>query len=105
LLLDKIVDAESNLSFISAIELQVWNPVNADDLIIYNKFVEGSNIIMMDDEIMQLTIAIRKKQKLKIPDAIIAATAITNNFTLVSDNDVDFKKVKGLKYINPAYIK
>jgi predicted nucleic acid-binding protein len=42
--------------------------------------------------------------KLKLPDAIIAATAIDNNFTLIADNDADFKKVPGLKYINPMQI-
>ena len=35
---------------------------------------------------------------MKLPDAIIAATAITNNFTLLSTNDVDFERIADLKY-------
>ena len=32
---------------------------------------------------------------------MIAATAITNDMTLISDNDKDFKRVSQLKYLNP----
>lgn len=102
--MDGVVDTESNISFISVIELLAWNPENEDDMRVYNKFIAGSNIMMMDDEIMKQTIAVRKKKKLKIPDAVIAATAIINDLTLISDNDHDFKKVTGLKYINPFNI-
>ncbi|RYF71696.1 MAG: PIN domain-containing protein [Cytophagaceae bacterium] len=35
---------------------------------------------------------------LKLPDAIIAATAIVHDFTLLSTNDSDFNKITALKY-------
>lgn len=100
--MDYIVDEESVLSFISEIELQVWNPPDPADMVIYTEFIAESHIITVEDAIIKKTIDIRKNQKLKIPDAIIAATAMVNDFTLVSDNDKDFTKVPGLKYINPA---
>ena len=101
--MDYIVDEESIIRH-RRIELQAWNPTDPDDMIIYSKFIAGSNIIRVDDAVIEMTIEIRKKQKLKIPDAIISATAIVNGFTLISDNDNDFKKIPGLKYINPASI-
>ena len=104
LFLDEIVDTESIISFISEIELQVWSPANAEDISIYQSFVAGSLVIGIHAGIIQQTIIIRKMYKLKLPDAIIAATAIDNNFTLIADNDADFKKVPGLKYINPVQI-
>ena len=100
--MDTVVDNESIISFISEIELQVWNPPNPADTIIYSEFIEESKIISVDKSIINKTISIRKNQKLKIPDAIIAATAIVYDFTLISDNDKDFLKVPGLKYINPS---
>jgi tRNA(fMet)-specific endonuclease VapC len=103
--LDKIVDHESIISFITNIELQAWDPPNPADMVICLEFIKGSEIVMPDDEIIRQTITIRRKSKIKIPDAIIAATAMANDFTLVSDNDRDFKKVLGLKYINPASMK
>ena len=39
LFMDEILDKESNISFISEIELLVWNPENPEDLKIYQSFV------------------------------------------------------------------
>lgn len=82
IMMDRVVDEESNLSFISEIELQVWNPKNPDDIIVYQDFVANSIVLGIDD-------------------AIIAATCIVNKLTLVADNDKDFQKVKTMKVINP----
>ena len=46
---------------------------------------------------MKETIKIRKKYKLKLPDAIIAATAIVNSATLFSADDI-FAKIYNLKF-------
>ncbi len=100
--MDAVVDVECNISFITEIELLAWNSPNPSDIIIYKEFIGASEIIWVNESIIQQTIAIRKNQKLKIPDAIIAATSIVNDLTLVADNDHDFLKVPGLKYINPA---
>lgn len=58
----------------------------------------------IDDAIIAEGIRIRKTVKIKLPDAIIAATAIINDLVLISDNDKDFEKVMplGLQYLNPA---
>lgn len=104
LFMDQVVDMESLLSFISEIELQVWNPPNPDDLKIYQTFVENSTVIGIDEEIKQQTIHIRKTYKLKLPDALIVATALVNNFTLIADNNEDFQKVTQLRYINPMHM-
>jgi predicted nucleic acid-binding protein len=70
-------------------------------MIIYKDFVFQSHIIGINPGIIAETIAIRKNYKLKIADAIIAATALAFDITLVADNDDDFEKVPSLKYINP----
>lgn len=103
--IDNFIDTNCTISFISEIELQVWNPVTPDDVIIYEQFVLQSEVIGISQEIIAETIAIRKIYRLKIADAIIAATALQLDFTLVADNDKDFKRVPGLKYINPGKIK
>ncbi len=36
-------------------------------------------------------------------DALIAATALTFNYTLVTNNTADFKRINGLQVVN-AYI-
>jgi len=101
-LLDNILDEESNISFITEIELQAWNSPNDIDLDVYKLFIDNSNVIGIYSSIISKTIEIRKTHNIKLPDAIIAATALVNNMTLVADNDKDFKKVTELKYINPS---
>ena len=102
--LDKIIDQESQISFITEIELQVWNPANPEDASVYREFIVSSNVIGINSDIISETIRIRKQYRIKLPDALIAATAIVNNLILVADNDKDYKKVLGLKYLNPAKI-
>ncbi len=52
-------------------------------------------------EIVEATILLRKKSKIKIPDAIIAATALCQNLTLVTRNINDFEHIPDLLIINP----
>ena len=47
------------------------------------------------------TIALRKIQKIKLPDAIIAATALVHNLTIISRNTSDFKNITGLTCLDP----
>lgn len=101
--MDKLVDEDSKVSFITKIELLVWDPPNSNDIEVREKFLAGSEILYVNEDIISKAISIRRKTKIKLPDAIIAATAMANNFILLSDNDKDFNKVKplGLKYMIP----
>jgi hypothetical protein len=49
----------------------------------------------MTNDILEQTIQIRKTNKIKIPDAIIAASAIIHNLTVVTRNLDDLKISKG----------
>jgi len=101
LFMEGVVSGERIISFVSEIELQSWIPPNQSDLEIYQVFVSQSIIIGVDNNIIKETIRIRKNFKLKLPDALIAATAIVNDLTLLADNDKDFLRIKKLKYFNP----
>lgn len=106
--LDKQLDQEINLSIISKIELLSWTPPVAKDLLIVQKFTKEAIVFPIDESICDLAVAIRKLTKVKLPDILIAATAILNDFTLIADNDKDFSKIQainvGLKYLNPFLI-
>ena len=55
----------------------------------------------LSNDIADECIIIRKVHKTKLPDAIIAATALVNNLTLITRNISDFKNIEDLKVINP----
>ena len=104
LLLDTVLDTECQISFITQIELLAWRNQQENSLLIYKQFIKGSKVLYINDIIIEQSIEIRKKTNIKLPDAIIAATALCYNFTLISDNDKDFKKIIdiGLNYVNPV---
>jgi predicted nucleic acid-binding protein len=63
--------------------------------------MQDSEILPLADDVVDKTIEIRRNQKIKLPDAVIAATAMIHNYTLISRNDEDFRHISGLKYLNP----
>ena len=73
---------------------------NPQDFIDTKNFVEDGIIVPLNDEIVEKTIEIRRIYKIKLPDALIAATAIVFDLTLVSRNDKDFTQIPELKYVN-----
>jgi len=59
------------------------------------------NTVPLLREIENQTIQIKRQYKIKLPDAIIAATAINQDAFLVTRNVSDFKGITGLKIENP----
>ena len=101
-LLNNLVITEQYISVINRIELLSWKELKGnklnDVIALLNEVAE----LELSEAIINRTIKIRKGISIRLPDAIIAATAIVHNLTLLSDNDKDFEKVSGLKYINPT---
>jgi predicted nucleic acid-binding protein len=95
-MLSAIIDTEINLSVINKIELLGFSKAGRDIV----DFVNYANIFPLDDHTVNKTIEIRSLYKIKLPDAIIAATALVNNFTLVSNNIKDFKRIPDIFLIN-----
>ena len=87
-------------SVITKIEALSWRSSNVAKEDIVRRFVNSSEIIALSDTIVEKCIEIRRSRKIKTPDAIIAATAIDNNFTLLT-SDSDFNHIPSLKVINP----
>jgi len=98
----KILSEDScNICVISQMEILGFKFATQEEDLIAQDFVDDSMIFGITDPVVQKTIALRKVHKIKLPDAIIAATAITHDLTLISRNDRDFRKINGLKYLNP----
>lgn len=96
-----VINNECNLSVITKMELLGWPTSNPNDEMKIRSFISDSIILSLTDEVVERTIELRKLYKIKLPDAIIAATAIVHDFTLISRNDKDFARITELKYLNP----
>ena len=79
--LDLIIDNESIISVITKMETLGFNFKAIEELNVMEAFIEGSVILNIDNGIVDKTIEIRKIRKLKLPDVIIAATALVYNLT------------------------
>jgi hypothetical protein len=99
--LDPIIDEEINVSVITQIEVLSFDPDKDDNYPVLVDFFETAGIFDLTGDVVSKTIHIRQKQKIKLPDAVIAATALCNGFTLVSRNTKDFKSIKGLHVVDP----
>ena len=88
------------ISVITEIELLCWKTASDKDIKILEKFINKAFLFELETETKRKTAEIRKKSGLKLPDAIIAATAIVNNLQLITRDTKDFQKIEGLGIIN-----
>ena len=49
----------------------------------FREFIKAANVVYLDDEVVNSAIQVCKTYKNKLPYAIIAATALVNNFTII----------------------
>jgi len=73
-----------------------------DKLVQMEEFVNTATVLPLDETVTQQTIQLRRQhKKLKLGDAIIAATAVAYGLVLISRNVADFKDIEGLEVIDP----
>lgn len=96
-------DSDPAVSVITEIELLLWKTPTDKDVEILHDFINDTLVFELEKEIKLKPAEIRKAHKIKLPDAIIAATAtaLTYDLTLLTRNVSDFKNINGLPLINP----
>lgn len=100
--MDSVVqENQPSISAITEIELLCWKAPTKKDLEVLHNFINDAFIIELEQPVKLKTAEIRKAHHIKLPDAIIAATAIIYDLHLLSRNVADFKKINDLKIINP----
>jgi len=95
-----ILNREPIISAITQIELLGFSVVPPQ----IESFVRYTSIVGINDSVIEKTIEIRKHCRIKLPDAIIAATALINNLTLLTRNMADFRNIENLNVVNPHEI-
>jgi predicted nucleic acid-binding protein len=95
-----VVDDIPHISVISKIEVLRFN-VPPEDEKVLSDFVDCSVVHPLDDPTVDAAIDLCRRSKIKLPDAVIAATAMLNDFTLLTRNVDDFKNIPGLSVCNP----
>jgi predicted nucleic acid-binding protein len=96
----QILKNHFNISIISKMELLGFRRHSPQSYKKSESFLENAVIIGLDDEIVDTVIQLRRNKSIKLPDAIIAATARVNQWTLVTRNENDFSGIE-LTILNP----
>lgn len=95
-----VVNSGPTISVINQIELLSFT-TREDHYQLLIDFIQDSTIIPLTSDIVEKSISIRRHYKTKLPDAIIAATAVVHSLTLITRNTTDFKNIYGLTILNP----
>ncbi len=73
----------------------------ADELGLRNLLGQFSEA-QIDAAVIERAIEIRRSVRIKIPDALVAATALIYEANLVTRNTVDFKNIRGVSVLDPV---
>ena len=98
--MNAVINDMPAVSIISKIEVLGFN-APADELKLLEYFFTDVLVLEMNNQIVEQTILLRRNTKMKTPDAIIAATALVYDLTLITRNTSDFKNIQGLHIIDP----
>ena len=98
--MNAVVDAVPTVSVITKIEV-LGSDAPQEYYSLLTSFMNDATIIDLIPAIVDQNITLRKLYRIKLPDAIIAATAIVYQLTIITRNTKDFENVHSLKIINP----
>ncbi len=92
----EIREGEYLVSFVTELELLSYPNISETEENSIRDFLDNIRVVNITPQIKEQTIFFRKKYKLKLPDAIISATAFFSNAELVT-NDKSLSKILEIK--------
>jgi hypothetical protein len=85
---------------LTKIEFLGWEKHTPEGFQKCRRFIELANVYLIDEDIAEQAIDLKRRVKIKLADAVIAATALVNNFKLATRNVDDYKAVNELEIFN-----
>ena len=80
------------ISVISEMELLSYSAITDEEASRVRDFLAKVTVVSLSEEVKNEAIALRKKYRLKLPDAIVCATALAVNARLLS-NDAQLRRI------------
>ena len=97
--ISKILEGKTLIiSFITELELKSYSNISDEEMVFIDELLDECQIININDEIKRLAIEFRKTKKMKLPDAIVAASAFYSKLPIFTA-DKDFMKIEELEVI------
>jgi len=97
-----LITNETAISVVTKIEALGYSFQVIEEYQLLAEICNALTIVPLSDDIANETIRLRKDYRIKLPDAIIYATALVKNLPLLTNNINDFKSLDGrVELINP----
>ncbi len=86
------------ISIVTEIELLGWHKISENERMFFETLIEDCSSVELIPQIKDLTIRLKQQYRIKLPDAIVAATALFLDIPLLTF-DAGFAKITGLDLI------
>jgi toxin FitB len=93
-------EKDLHTSIVSQIEVLGYHQLKQVEKSFLDNFFKAIPIIPLDYSVAEKAIELRQRKPIALADAIIAATALTYNLTLFTENVKDYSGIKGLKVVS-----
>jgi len=100
---EQLLKSSFNISIIAKIEFSGFEKFLQDGFSEELEFLGHATVIPLTDEIADIAIDLRRKNRIQLPDAVIAATCLHSDLTLITRNEKDFSSVHELTIYNPFH--
>ncbi|QJD30608.1 type II toxin-antitoxin system VapC family toxin [Methylococcus geothermalis] len=95
------LQAGAGISVITRIEVLAWRGHTDETAFQATALLGLCREFGLSESVIQHCIGLRRAFNVKLPDAIIAATAVLSNLPLMTRNTGDFQRIPGLMIVDP----
>lgn len=98
---DFIAQNTPAVSAVSYVEIVGYHKLTEQDRQFFEAFFSASQVLSISKDVVEEATRLRQMKKLSLGDALIAATALKHQLTLVTRNVKDFAWIANLQLLNP----
>ena len=100
-LLELVQDPESSTSIVSYVEVLGYPDLTEESKQAFERIFATIRIFPLNLAIVGRSVALRQQRRMGLGDAIIAATALEHDLTLLTRNTSDFRWIEGIDLKDP----
>ena len=96
-----IVEHTPFVSAVSYVEVLGYHQLTEDERAYYTSFFQAAPVLPISSPVLEQAVKLRQLKKMTLGDALIAATALIHNLTLLTHNKRDFQWIPNLVVLDP----